>query len=547
MNMKNYKLKYLPLIAALTGILYGCMGKFEDFNSNPFGYTDDMMEWDGMKFGARLAQMQINVFPISQQPNFGDERYQITQNLSADIFSGFMAAPRYWYAGADNTVYALYPGWYSALWDHTYSNIMAPWNDLRTSAAESQPQIYAVAQIVKIEAMHRLTDMYGPLPYSEFGSSLQAGYDSQQAIYNSFFDELDEAVATLNQFRAGNPGATILSEFDYIYQGDPAKWVKFANSLRLRLAMRIFFADEATSKAQAQAALDPANGGVFTENSDNAALRPSTEMALSFHHPLWEICENFDDIRMGATMDCYMNGYQDPRLEKYFQLPEEASATTSPYRGLRTCIDVGANSTLFKTYTSKLYASPGNNHSIIWMGAPEVFFLRAEAKQRWSDLANESESVQTLYESGVSRSMELWGAATGTYLTDATSTRYPTTFTDAVNTGYNYSTRPTTRLVPWSASETDAQKLERILIQKWIALYPDGMEAWSEYRRTGYPVMVPGVSAANKSGGTIPDTGPLRMPFPSSEYRNNQKGLATGLSLLGGADNGGTKLWWHKR
>ena len=89
-------------------------------------------------------------------------------------------------------------------------------------------------------------------------------------------------------------------------------------------------------------------------------------------------------------------------------------------------------------------------------------------------------------------------------------------------------------------------KLEKIITQKWIAMYPNGQEAWSEFRRTGYPKVIPVVN--NLSNGTIDtDIQVRRMTFPRSEYANNAAAVKEATSLLGGADNGGTKLWWDKK
>ncbi|MDR0509549.1 MAG: SusD/RagB family nutrient-binding outer membrane lipoprotein [Rikenellaceae bacterium] len=536
--MNRIKIKSLLSAASVLFLTVSCTGRFEEYNTDPYGVIGEELMYDGLKYGAPLAQMQRNIMPYSQQPSFGDEKYQVVQNLCGDIFSGMMAAPRYWQKNADNTTYALYSNWYSQPFDHAYTNIMAPWNDLRKKCVEDDmPQIYAIAQIIKIEAMHRVTDLYGPLPYSRFGEGTQVNYDSQEAIYNSFFRELDSAVVVLNDYAIANPGSKILTAFDYIYQGEPAQWVKFANSLRLRLALRLHFVDAVKAQAEATAALDPANGGVMTSVADNAKL--VNGRGVSFHHPLNEICDGFNDVRMGATMDCYMNGYGDPRRSAYFKLPDETSAlaNVSLYPGVRTGIDIGSDDANYKAYAARLNIARGAD--IVWMASPEVCFLQAEAKIRY-DIG--TTDAQTLYERGIDQSMEMWGVtAGGSYKTVVTA---PRAYYDPVRTGNNTGA-PSTVTVAWANLTTDAAKLEGILTQKWIALYPDGVEGWSEFRRTGYPKVIP--VAVNNSNGTISTATQIcRLPYPTSEKLNNADGLATGVTLLGGADNGGTKLWWDK-
>jgi hypothetical protein len=88
--------------------------------------------------------------------------------------------------------------------------------------------------------------------------------------------------------------------------------------------------------------------------------------------------------------------------------------------------------------------------------------------------------------------------------------------------------------------------MERIITQKWIAMFPEGQEAWTEYRRTGYPKLFPVVN--NNSGGTIStDVQIRRLPFPQNEYNTNATEVNKAIQLLGGADNGGTRLWWDKQ
>jgi len=99
--------------------------------------------------------------------------------------------------------------------------------------------------------------------------------------------------------------------------------------------------------------------------------------------------------------------------------------------------------------------------------------------------------------------------------------------------------------IKWDAGATTEQNLQRIITQKWLAIYPDGQEAWTDFRRTGYPKQF--LIKQNDSGGLISTAGYVRrLPYTSNEYKVNAKGVATGVTELGGPDNGGTKLWWDK-
>jgi hypothetical protein len=153
-------------------------------------------------------------------------------------------------------------------------------------------------------------------------------------------------------------------------------------------------------------------------------------------------------------------------------------------------------------------------------------------------------TAKDLYEQGIAVSFDENGVSDDTYATDGTST--PIAFTDnADGSSYNASA-PSDITIAWIETESFERNLERIITQKWIAMYPDGPEGWAEFRRTGYPKLFPVVN--NNSNGTIDtDEQVRRIPYPDSEYDTNSAGVQTGITLLGGQDNGGTKLWWDKK
>ena len=174
------------------------------------------------------------------------------------------------------------------------------------------------------------------------------------------------------------------------------------------------------------------------------------------------------------------------------------------------------------------------------MTAAEVYFLRAEGALRgW----NMGDTPQALYEEGIKKSFEQH-TATGaiSYLADNSSV--PANYVDAAP-GYavNNSNAVSTITIQWNDADSNELKLERIITQKWIACFPDGQEAWSEHRRTGYPKLFPIIK--NTSGGIIDSNlGVRRINFPISERNGNAAGVATGISKLNGPDNGATRLWW---
>jgi hypothetical protein len=477
--------------------------------------------------------MLRNVFIVGEGR---DADYQITQNLTGDIFAGYMGVCNIWHANnADNTTYNCNSDWDDAAFNEAFTNIMTPWLSIKELTKDEYPQKYALATIVKVAGMHRVTDIYGPLPYTGFGSgALKNPYDSQEVIYQTFFQELNEAIGILTDFNADNPTAKALSsDYDFIYGGNVTGWIKFANSLKLRLALRISYADATKAQQEAESAVNHPVG-VMTANGDAAILNQSNR--LSYRHPLYVICYEFTDIKMGATMDAYLNGYQDPRIGSYFN----RNPVDGAYRGIRTGITIVSKAPYATGPFSSLNITPES--PVVWMNPAEIFFLRAEGALNGWDMGG---TTQQLYETGISTSFSFLGAGSADgYIANNTLT--PATYTDPVTSGNSVATKPSTITIRWDEGATPAQKLERIITQKWIATYPDGQEAWSEFRRTAYPKIF--AVRVNNSGNKInTDIQIRRLPFPSTEYRDNSENMAQAVTLLGGADHGGTKLWWDKK
>lgn len=532
MNIK----RHFPLTilkVSLVLLATGCTKKFAEYNTNPHQATEEMLQQDNLSTGSFFIQMQKNVFPIAQQPDFGDEVYQTMQNLAGDVYSGYMGASNNWYSGSNNTTYDLIPQWYGQAFNRAFVGVMPAWRAIRKAAEEETPQVYAMATIVKVEALHRTTDMYGPLPYLNFGNgALQNKYDSQQDIYYSFFEELDEAIDILTDFNTRNPSATALEQYDFIYSGNIPSWIRFANSLKLRLAMRIVYADADRARQEAESAVNHPLG-VMTGASHIAALQHSS--GLTYNHPLFIISENFGDIRMGANMESFLKGYNDPRLPRYFTI-----GSGGEYRGIRNGITINNKADYAEGPFSKLNVMAGD--PIIWMNPAEVYFLRAEGALRGWNMGGDAGA---LYEEGIRTSFAVSGVTGDASAYINNNTAIPAAYADPVRTTNNIAPL-TTITVQWNEAAGFETKLERIITQKWIAMFPDGQEAWSEFRRTGFPKVFPVV--LNNSRGLISTSDHIRrLPFAATEYQNNASGIAEAVTLLGGADNGGTRLWWDKK
>jgi len=511
---------------AFAALLAGCTKNFEDYNTNKHEATYEQVS-AGLS-GALFQQIQRTVILYRDGTGTLDSDYQVSYNLCADTWAGYNAPTLG--DGRNNGSFYINDGWSRSLWVNKYSKSMNAYSSLMSSMADgADDNVVALANIVKVASMHQVTDYYGPCPYSKVGTSLTPEYDSQEDIYKLMLAELDEAIETLKKFATANPSSKILADYDLVYGGDPTSWVKFANSLRLRLAMRIVYADPQLAQAEAEKSLTD-SFGMIEANSDNAVVSGVE------HHPIFEINVNFNDAdtQMGASMDCYLNGYNDPRM---FMIAKPAG--DGKLHGVRNGIH-NTNWTPYKNTAAKVSAPNATKYKLEWLNAAEVFFLKAEAALRgW----NAGGSAKAFYEAGVAASFEEWGATgADSYLKDNSSK--PVAFVDVV--GNAGASAPSTITIAYDESADFETNLERIMTQKWIAVYPNGCEAWAEYRRTRYPKLI---TPANNDSDGIVDTNLQirRVPYPISEQSENAKGLAVGISRLGGPDNAGTKLWWDKK
>lgn len=323
-----------------------------------------------------------------------------------------------------------------------------------------------------------------------------------------------------------------MSSWDCVFNGDVTSWIKFANSLRLRLALHLAYVDEAKAKSEAQLAIGNSYG-LMNVKSDLAELQHITPIA-TYESPLY-ILKGWDDICMGATLDSYMNGYQDPRLSAYFE-----AGTGGKYRGIRA----GMSKDVSKDkYITGIFAEPQATatSNVVWMRSSESYFLLAEYALRWGTNAD----AKKYYEDGIRMSFDEHGVSgADAYLTRTAAGGYvPANYEDPVTSSHSMDALGTVSIA-WDESGDFKTNLEQIITQKYIALYPVGQEAWTEFRRTGYPKVFP-VVVNESSGGSVDTNIQIRrLPYPESEYNTNRTELDKGITLLGGVDNPGVRLWW---
>ncbi|MDH5603128.1 MAG: SusD/RagB family nutrient-binding outer membrane lipoprotein [Cyclobacteriaceae bacterium] len=523
--MKNLKI-YFIVLAIVVIVMGGCTEKFDEINTDPLALTADKV--NASLIGLAFAQTQYNTV------NGVHWRFQISQNLFSDLYCQYFATTQ---SNFDSDRYTQVGRWSDLCWSSFYGEAAPNIKFVEDFTAENGFDVQnAVAKVWRVYGYHRITDYYGPVPYSEFGNGeTSVAYDSQEEMYRSFFTTLNEAIDVLKANANGNA----FGSNDQIYSGDVGLWIKFANTLKLRLAMRVKYVDAALAKKNAEEAVA---GGVIEDNSENATMLTTSNSP----NPINTIT-NWGEYRMSAAMESVLKGFDDPRMPTYFSpaVDGDSDGDGIPYEGLRngqSKIDLtnNKNNNHSDLGTNFLPPNINNNPRIVVIRAGEAYLLRAEgALEGW----NMGGSAQALYEEGISQSIMEWTAADA-----AKINAYINSSNTPVPTGDVHGTPALSDIpVKYEGGASKERQLEQIITQKWLALYPDGWEAWAELRRTGYPKQYDRLNSDN------PDVGVgdimRRMVYVTSEFNNNPDAVEAAIASpeIGGADKGSTKLWWDKK
>lgn len=384
--------------------------------------------------------------------------------------------------------------------------------------ARPLPRIWGPAQIMRSLIFGWLTDVWGDVPYSQAltGDDLEAGtilpaYDPQQDIYAGLFADLSEAVSAI----AGGAGTTGLGAADPIFNGDPLQWQRFGNSLRARHAMRLANVDATTGAAQLNAAINAA-GGLMQSNVDNAMMSWPGDGV--YNNP-WSVNhQTRDDHRLSQTLMNQMLPREDPRVAIYAQ---PTLADDDVYAGMPNALTASqaGNFSLTSSRPGAVFYSTdrfcagctglvGASFPSFIMTFAEVSFILAEAAERgWI-----GGSAAALYAQGITASMEQWG------VTDAAAISAYLARGDVAYQG-------------------GTAGLRQIALQKWIALFTDGVQAWAEWRRTCVPeTLKPGPAA-------VINTVPRRYQYPPREHSVNSENVAVAVARQG-ADVFTTRMYW---
>lgn len=279
-------------------IITSCTDRFERINTNPNEVTDKEMETNNYRTGIKVLELENLVIPVEEH------MYQFNEALTGGPFAGYVGST------VDTWLTRFETFNPSADWRKwPFANVITEsYTPYRGILATGDEMAMAFGGLMRVAIMHRVTDCYGPIPYSDIltNESIFVKYDSQKDVYMKMFEELDAIIKVLEENE--NLPSEAWRKYDQVYGGNISQWLRYANSLKLRMAMRISYVEPEISKVKAMEAI---NSGVILTNADNAAMH-AVENRITLMYNDWM------DHRVGADIICYMNGYNDPRREKMF-------------------------------------------------------------------------------------------------------------------------------------------------------------------------------------------------------------------------------------
>ena len=513
---------YLIAVASLTFTVFSC-DDFGDVNVDPEHITG--------------RDMDFRLLFTGVEAGISGTEWEVWRNgmiYSSTMMQHCASTQSYW----NGDKYTYNSGYNSAYWDNKYSGagrnlfeVLNAWKD-----DDTKTNAYNMTRILKVMLFHRMTDMYGDVPYTEAGQGFIGGifyprYDSQESIYADMLRELKEAAEALDASEANTIGAA-----DLIYGGDPAKWKKFAGALMLRLAMRLSKVAPGQAETWVNTALA---SGIFEGNDDNAVIRHDYDSNDS-SEAFGKIAVHSDPnaYRLSQTFIEHLKNTQDPRLIFIATVCENPAPSWSMPNfeygdtayGKQLGMPNGYDELGGDTDVSNAANWPGhmNRYSVInrytygRLDAPTFLITYAQTQLLLAEAAHRGwigGDEEAYYRAGVTAAMQQFKEYGVSGLTQEQTDAYL-----AAN--------------PYNTTEA----LEQINTQYWVVAFMDEYEVFANWRRSGYPLLKPVNYFANVTNGTIP----RRFTYPESEATSNQENYMEAVSRLSDGDKMTSRVWWDK-
>ncbi len=443
--------------------------------------------------------------------------------------AGYMAnAGGYSFVGSTTITYNYNNSSNTGLFTGAFSDLRSIQYIITSTKGVPQYTLYnSVARILKSYYYQILVDEYGNVPYSEAlqgADNVTPHYDNASTVYQSLVTEIDAAIAQLKAY-SPSPSITTLSNADLMFGGDVTKWIQFANNIKLRILIR---AQKGTLASFTSTAFNTFSSEGFL--LDDVLIQPGYVSTAARQNPLWNSYQStYTNAAVGQStipttwIYTFYNGTKISDASRGALIYRAYSGTSvrgqlgadnNPVWGGAPNWYVGTGTGINSTEARGLIKS--RVMGMLIFPAAETYFLLAEAALNGHVLNG---SASDNFENGIKASYN-YLMKSGTTLTSST----PTVLNDYLNTYKaanigNY-------LVNYSTAASDAQRLEAIITQKYIALnFVNGYEAWQEYKRTGYPAVSGAAAtttfASTQSVGTTPDKLPVRSLYPTTEYNLN--------------------------
>jgi hypothetical protein len=425
------------------------------------------------------------------------------------------------------------------MFQESYTSEVQPVVELYQLTA-NKPQyrnLHQMARIMKAIVFEQITDLYGDIPYFQAGLGYYnriytPAYDKQQVIYTDLLKEVSQAVDSLDQSADAPSGDVLYSNLGKKTQ--IAEWKEFGNSLLVRMAMRLSKVDSTTTMTYVTKAVA---GGTMQSNADNAIVQHQDGNQLTQNRDALEIFGNDStDLRLASVFVSGMKINKDPRLPVVSWIyswdnsgNSTGNNTPADQIGMPPGFIVGGNNPAVNI--TKLDTFPKNgiagysrlNDNILNTAAPsliltyaETELLLAEAAQRW----HIGGTAATHYQNGVLAAVtQLAAYGPAATISNADAMTY-----------YN------------TVAYNGTKALDQINTQYWLCTLMDEYEAWSNWRRTGYPNLKPVNYPGNITNGTIP----RRLTYPPSQKITNTTNYNAEVASLTGGDNMTTRVWWDK-
>jgi hypothetical protein len=474
------KLKYISILSgAVLLSVTSCKKDLLKINQNPNG--------------SQTAQPDYLLTAATKATS--DTYWGVANNMDASLL--FV---QYWskiqYTDPDRYIYA--SSAFEELWSTGYAKSIVNLNQIiKIADAQGNTNYKGVALVLRSWTFSLLTEAYGNVPYKQAANIdqyLTPAYDAQKDVYFALLDDLKAAQTALDPSGKAIAG-------DVIYGNNIASWKKFANSLRFRIALRI--ADREPAKAKQVLADIQAEGGSYI--SSNAETAQFTYIDSPNQNPVSNLFDTRDDYRISKTVVDKLFALNDPRLSIYAAPTQDA--TPQKYVGLPNGLLVGDASNYGFTKTSKpgTYFRAPHAPAVI-LSYAESLFDRAEAAARGFT----TEDAASLYGQAVTAALAQYSIASADIAT--------------------YLAQP--------AVKYDASNYKKSIgEQKWLALFGQGLEGWTEWRRLDYPQLQPAVA------GTLNGKIPVRFIYPGTEQSLNKTNYQSAVAAQG-ADALTTKLWF---